>query len=217
MENEIIKIIKSVFPEHSIYSEECGEQDNNSEYEWFIDPIDGTINYACGIPLFSTSIALTKNGETILGIIFNYCFNEVYYALKNEGAFCNGKRIHVSNNSELKDSVISFCLTSHYNQKHIDDVLYAQKNLASSVRGLRLIVTAAIELCWVASGKIDGMFNVKPSVGISSSAGKLLVTEAGGKISNLCGNERQKIDTLVVSNGIIHRELIKVLDFNNKD
>ena len=216
MESEIIKVIKNIFPEHSIYSEECGEIKQNSEYEWFIDPIDGTINFACGIPLFSTSIALKKNDDMILGIVLDYNTNEVYYAIKGMGAYCNGKAIKVSNNTLLKDSVISFCLTSHYSQEHINDVLYAEKNLASKVRGLRLIVTAAIELCWVASGKSDGMFNVKPSVGLSSAAGKLLVTEAGGKISNVYGDDRAQIDTLVVSNGKIHEELIKELGFCNK-
>lgn len=216
MENEIINFIKEIFPNHSIYSEECGESPKESEYEWFIDPIDGTINFACGIPLFSTSIALKKNDEIILGIIFDYNQNEVYYALKGNGAYCNGKKISVSNNTQLKDSVISFCLTSHYNQNHIDDVLYAEKQLADKVRGLRLIVTAAIELCWIASGKTDGMFNVKPSIGLSSAAGKLLVKEAGGMISNIYGEERNKVDTLAVSNGKIHNELIEKLNFNNK-
>ena len=214
MEKNIIKVIKENFPEHSIYSEECGEEKNKSEYEWYIDPIDGTINFATGIPLFSTSIALKKNDETILGIVLDYNQNDIYYALKGKGAFRNGKKLQVSNNNKLSDSIISFCLTSHYNDEHIKDVLYVEEKLASKVRGLRLIVSGAIELCWCASGKIDGVLNVKPSVGLSSAAGKLFVTEAGGKITNLKGNSREKIDTLLVTNGKIHNEILKVLNWN---
>jgi len=212
MENEIIKIIKEWFPEHSIYSEECGELSNNSEYEWFIDPIDGTINFAAGIPLFSTSIALKKNDETIFGIVFDYNQNDVYYAIKGQGAFCNENKLNVSANEKLSDGIISFCLTSHYSDKHIKDVLKVEEKLASKVRGLRLVVSGAIELCWCASGKIDGVLNVKPSIGVSSAAGKLFVQEAGGKITNLLGNKREKIDTMLVTNGKIHDEILNVLN-----
>ena len=102
-------------------------------------------------------------------------------------------------------------MTSHYNDKHIKDILKVQENLASKVRGLRLVVSGAIELCWCASGKIDGVINVKPSIGISSAAGKLFVKEADGTITNLKGNEREKVDTLLVTNGKIHTEIVENL------
>ena len=214
MEEKIVEFIKECFPNHTIYSEECGEISKNSEYEWLIDPIDGTINFAAELPLFSTSIALKKNNETIFGIVFDYNQNDVYHAIKGKGAFCNNKQLYVSKNTKLSDSIISFCLTSHYSDKHIKDVLDVEEKLASKVRGLRLIVSSALELCWCASGKIDGVLNVKPSAGLSSAAGKLFVKEAGGKITNLLGNDREKIDTMLVTNGKIHNEIIKIL---NKD
>lgn len=214
MEKEITSFISKKFPNHSIYSEEMGENKQNSEYEWLIDPIDGTINFASGIPLFATSIALRKNGDTILGVIFDYSQNDIYYCIKGKGAFCNGNRISVSNTNSLTNSVISFCLTSHYNEEHIKKVLTIEENLASKVRGLRLIVSAAIELAWCASGKIDGCLNVKPSIGLSSAAGKLLVQEAGGKVTNLDGEQRKNIDTMLVTNGFIHNEI--VLAIKNK-
>lgn len=214
MEKDIIKMIKNWFPEHSIYSEECGEQNKTSEYEWLIDPIDGTINFASGLPLFSTSIALKKNNETILGIVFDYNQNDIYYAIKGNGAFCNGEKLQVSNIDKLNNSIISFCLTSHYSNEHIKDVLNVEEKLAPKVRGLRLIVSGAIELCWCASGKIDGVLNVKPSVGLSSAAGKLFVAEAGGIITNLKGKERNNIDTLLVTNGKIHDEIVELLNWN---
>ena len=212
MENKIVTAIKDWFPKHSIYAEESGEMNNPSEYEWLIDPIDGTINFASDIPLFATSVALRKNGDTILGIIFDYSQDDVYYCIKGQGAFCNGKTIHTSDCDKLNNSIISFCLTSHYNDKHIKDVLNIEEKLASKVRGLRLIVSAAIELAWCASGKIDGCLNVKPSIGLSSAAGKLLVQEAGGKVTNLQGNIRENIDTMLVTNGKIHNEIVSVIN-----
>lgn len=211
MEKRIIEKIKEWFPEHSIYSEECGEIEKESEYEWLIDPIDGTINFAAGIPLFSTSVALKKNDETIVGVVLDYHQNDIYYAIKGQGAFCNGNRLNVSQHEKLSDSIVSFCLTSHYNDEMIRKVLEVEEKLAPKVRGLRLLVSSAIELCWCASGKIDAVLNVKPSRGVSSAAGKLFVQEAGGKITNLAGKSREKVDTMLVTNGKIHEELVEVL------
>lgn len=208
MEKEINSFISKKFPTHSIYSEEMGENEKDSEYEWLIDPIDGTINFASGIPLFSTSIALRKNKDTVFGIIFDYGQDDVYYCIKGKGAFCNGSKISVSNNNTLKNSVISFCLTSHYNGEYIKKILGVEEKLASKVRGLRLIVSTALELAWCACGKIEGCLNVKPSVGLSSAAGKLLVQEAGGKVTNLNGKKRENIDTMLVTNGLIHNEIV---------
>lgn len=214
METKIIEKIREWFPEHSIYSEEEGEIIGNSDYVWFIDPIDGTINFTAKIPLFSTSIALKKNNKTIFGLVIDYNQKDIYYAFEGKGAYCNKEKLEVSNNDKLNNSILSFCLTSHYSDKHINDVLKVEKKLASKVRGLRLIVSGAIELCWCASGKIDGVINVKPSVGLSSAAGKLFVKEAGGKITNLKGQERNKIDTMLVTNGKIHDELVQILNNN---
>ena len=213
MENKIIDKIKEYFPDHAIYSEEKNEIIGESEYIWFIDPIDGTINFSTDIPLFSTSIALKKNDETIFGFIYDYSNHTVYHAIKGKGAYCNDKRIYVSDKTELSESIISFCLTSHYNVEKINDVLEVERCLAPKVRGLRLIVSAAIELAWLAEGKIDGCLNVKASAGISSAAGKLLVVEAGGKVTNIQGNERKKIDTMLVSNGKIHSKLVKAMKY----
>ena len=171
METKIIEKIRKLFPSHSIYSEEKGKIIGNSEYVWFIDPIDGTINFAAGIPLFSTSVALKKNNEAIFGLVVDYSQNDVYYAFKGNGVYCNGQKLQVSNNSKLNNSILSFCLTSNYNDDYIKKALVIQEKLASKVRGLRLVVSGAIELCWCASGKIDGVINVKPSIGISSAAG----------------------------------------------
>ncbi len=211
MENEITEQLSRLYPTHSFYGEEFGEKVNSSEYEWLIDPIDGTINFAAGVPLYGTSVALRKNKETILGIMFDWENNDIYHAIKGKGAFKNKEKLQVSSRKNLNECVVSFCLTSHYEQKHIDEVLNIVRKLASKVRGLRLIVCATTELAWLASGKTDAMLNVKPSIGLSSCAGKLIVAEAGGKITNLKGKVREDKDTLLVTNSIIHDEILKVI------
>jgi myo-inositol-1(or 4)-monophosphatase len=214
MEKGIVKKLQEWFPEYSIYSEEMGECNKKGEYEWFIDPIDGTINFVSGLPLFTTTMALNKNGETIFGFIYDYTRNDLYYAIKGEGAYCNGEKISVSSTENLSDSIISFLLTSHFNDERIAQTLEVEKNLANKVRGLRLIVSASIELAWCATGKIEGCINVKPSIGLGSAAGKLMVTEAGGQVTNIKGNKRRKIDTMLVSNGKIHKELVNALNYS---
>jgi len=213
MERKIVNAIQEWFPNHSINSEECGNISKSSEFEWLIDPIDGTINYSKGLPMYSTTIALRKNGETIFGIIYDYTSDRFYYAIKNQGAYCNGEKIHVSSKSELSESVISFCLTSHYNIEKINEVLEVQKSLAPKVRGLRLIVSSAIELAWCAEGKIDGCLNVKESYRLGSSAGILLVEEAGGMATNIKGKTREKYDTMLVTNGLIHSKLVNAMKY----
>ena len=213
METKIIEKIQELFPEHSIYAEEKGEILEKSEYVWYIDPIDGTINFANGIPLYSTSIALKKNNETIFGFIYDYSSEKCYYAIKGKGAYCNQEKLSVSNNNNLSDSIISFCLTSHYNLDRVNEVLEIEKCLAPRVRGLRLFVSSAIELAWCAEGKIDGCINIKKSQRISSSAGILLIEEAGGKVTNIQGNTRQKVDTMLATNGLIHSKVVNALKY----
>lgn len=210
IENKVIEFIKFNFPEHSIYSEEGGSKDLiNSKYKWLIDPIDGTINFAADLPLFTSSIALMSDKQIILGLIIDYSRNDIYSCIKGKGAYLNGEKISVSDCDRLNDSIVSFCLTSHYSYKYIIDTIKVEERLAPHVRGLRLIVSTALELAWCACGKIDGVLNVKPSIGLSSAAGKLLVKEAGGYVTNLQGKKRKDVDTMLVTNGKIHNQIIE--------
>lgn len=212
MENKIIEVIHDWYPTHSIYAEESGDHSVVSEYQWIIDPIDGTVNFAAGLPLFSTSIALKKNNEVIFGIVFDFSNDDVYFAIKGRGAYCNGTSISVSTRDTLSHSIVSISLGADYDMKYIKEVLDIEKNLAIRVRGLRVICSSAIELCWLASGKIDGFIKVKPSKGIGSTAGKLIVEEAGGKVTNLVGKYPDDIDTLFASNSFIHEEITTIIN-----
>lgn len=214
VESNMISRLKLKYPAHYFSSEEAGDAIIGNEvsdvYEWVIDPIDGTINFAADLPWYSTSLCLKHNNELVIGIVYIHSTKELYSAILGNGSYCNGQPIHVSDTKNLSQSVLSFMLTSHYTEEQTDYILRIVRNLSLKTRGLRLIVSQAIELCLIASGKLDGTVCIK-SRGFSSSAGSLIVQEAGGKVTTIDGGERNsKATSLLVSNGIIHEELVKV-------
>ena len=211
MEQAIVEGIRQRFPDHTFIGEEYGENRGASPYEWLIDPIDGTVNFAAGIPMFGTTLALRKNKETIFGIIFDWPNNAIYYAIKGEGAYCGTMKLRVSQRSRLDESIVSICLTSSYNAEYSGKVLDLIQKLQPHVRGIRIIVCTVYELIWLATGKSEAMINVKPSMGLSSCAGKLIVSEAGGKVTNLSNKPRQEIDDLLITNSVIHDEVYNII------
>lgn len=214
IEKRLIERLRKEYPTHFFSSEEVGEAIINENlkdvFEWVIDPIDGTINFASGLLWFSTSICLKYNNELVIGIVYIHSTKELYSAIRGKGSYCNGLPIHVSDTQFLEQSVLSFMLTSHYTLQQVEYILHIVKNLSMKTRGLRLLVSQAMELCLIASGKLDGTVCIK-SRGFSSSAGALIVQEAGGRVTTISGDERDnKATSLLVSNGIIHDELVRV-------
>ena len=175
---------------------------------------NGTVNFVAGIPVFSTSISLKKNHDTIFGFVFDYSNNDVYYAIKDEGAFCNKKPIHVSDCDKLSDSIISFSLSSKYTKEEAKKAMKLEEKLLFETRGVRTICSSAIELCWLASGKMEGFLKVKSSIGLGSTAGKLIVQEAGGKVTNLLNETSKEIDNMLATNGLIHEKLTRIYSCN---
>ncbi len=213
IESRIIERLRAEYPSHFFSSEEAGEAviDKNvaDVYEWVLDPLDGTINFAAGLPWFSTSLCLKHNHELAVGIVCIHSTKELYSAVRGQGSYCNGKKLHVSATPSLAQSVLSFMLTSHYDEQQTDDMLHIVRNLSLKTRGLRLLVSQAMELCLIAGGKLDGTVCIK-SRGFSSSAGALIVQEAGGTVSAIDGGKRGgRAASLLVSNGLIHDELVR--------
>lgn len=209
MEDKIIEAINNWYPSHSIYCEESGSSNKDSEYCWFVDPIDGTVNFASELPIFSTAITLKYNDEIIFSIVLDYNNDKVYHAIKDLGAFCNNEPIKVSEEGNLKNCIIGFGLTSEYSKDQIESTLDFERNIVTKVRSLRLIGSSAIELCWLASGKLEGFLKLKPSMGLGTMAGKFIAKEAGAMITNSAGEEQKDIDTILVSNGLIHIKILK--------
>ncbi len=207
-EKAIIEVIQQAHPDHFILSEETGEIKSNSEYKWIIDPIDGTVNFANGIPICCVSIALEKEGEMILGAVYNPFMNEMFFAQKGMGASLNGKTIRVG----TKDTVAKSCLVTGFPYTYLDSpngpIQVFEKLIRQGVP-VRRLGSAAIDLCWVAAGRFDGFYEHKLQAW-DSAAGFLLVEEAGGKVTDFEGNYYSPYQPhIVATNGLIHDELLQ--------
>lgn len=179
-EDMIIEWIDNNFPKHNILAEEQGSTDNNSKYTWVIDPLDGTTNYIHGFPIFSISIALLKEKKPILGLIYAPYLNELYYAIKDKGAFLNDKRIYISKEDSLIDSLLvtGFPYDFKNNKYNNIDVF---NSLILKSRGIRRIGSAAYDLAAVAHGSFDCFWEFKLNPW-DIKAGVIIVKEAGGTV-----------------------------------
>ena len=214
-EKAIIDIIKQDFPGHFILSEETGEIVMDSEYKWIIDPIDGTVNFANGIPICCVSIGLEKAGEMIMGAVYNPLMNEFYFAQKGYGASLNDKKISVSKKTE----VIKSCLVTGFPYTYLDNTNGPLQVFERFIRKgvpVRRLGSAAIDLCWVAAGRFDGFYEHKLQAW-DSAAGFLMVEEAGGKVTDFEGNYFSPYQPHVLAtNGKIHDEMLEIVN-NRKE
>ena len=206
----ILKEITSKYPNHSIITEESGKFLKDPTYKWFIDPIDGTTNFAHGYPCFCISIGFSKNNVLEFGQILNPITKDLFTAKKNKGAELNGKSISVSKIKKLKDSL----LVTGFPYDRKTSTLNNLKNfcnLTLMTQGVRRDGAAAMDLCYVACGKLDGFWEIKLSPW-DVAAGVLIVKEAGGRITDFKGNKYDIFNNkIVATNGLIHRELLKHL------
>jgi myo-inositol-1(or 4)-monophosphatase len=209
-EKAIIQVIHKDFPDHFILGEEIGEIATGSDVKWIIDPIDGTINFASRIPLCAVSIGVEKNGEMLLGAVYNPFINELFFAEKGDGAFLNDKKISVSKKTE----VIHSCLVTGFPYTYLDmenGPLQVFERFVRKGVPVRRLGSAAIDLCWVAAGRFEGFFEHSLSPW-DTAAGYLIVEEAGGKVTDMNGNKYSPYQKkLVATNGLIHDELIEVI------
>lgn len=210
-EKAIFEVIKSTYPDHYILSEEAGNIVQDSNYKWIIDPIDGTINFAHGIPLNCVSIAVEHEGEMILGAVYNPHMNELFFAEKGNGASLNDKRIRVSAETEA----IKACLVTGFPYTYLDMPNGPLEVFDRFIRKgvpVRRLGSAAIDLCWVAAGRFDGFYEHKLEAW-DSSAGYLIVEEAGGKVTDLKGNKFSPYQHgIIATNGKIHEKLVGVIN-----
>ncbi len=209
-EKAIFEIIQEDFPDHFILSEETGEIIMDSEFKWIIDPIDGTVNFANGIPICCVSIGLEQNGEIIMGAVYNPMMNEFFFAEKGEGATLNNNKIEVSHQNE----VIKSCLATGFPYTYPDKAngpLEVFDWLIRNGVAVRRLGSAALDLCWVAAGRFDGFYEHALNAW-DSAAGFLMVEEAGGKVTNFSGNHYSVYHPqLLATNGKIHDEMLAII------
>lgn len=206
-EKLIIGIIRESYPDHHILTEESGDLPQDSQYKWIIDPIDGTVNYANGIPLSCVSIAVEKDGQVILGAVYNPFIDEFFFTEKGKGAFLNDQPIRVSSKDQVGQSI----LVTGFPYKYIDQENGPLDTFSRFIRAgvpVRRLGSAAIDLCWVACGRFDGYFEHSLNAW-DSAAGYLLVEEAGGRVTDFDGAAYSPYrPRIVATNGQIHDELL---------
>ena len=209
VEKIIIEELEKARPKYGFIAEESGERKNESEFNWVIDPIDGTSNFMHGIPHFAISIALEKNGEVISGIVCDPIKNETFYAEKGRGAYLNNRRIRVSSRKSL-DEVIGLygCppMMKIDGNKFFDQI----KKASSQIHKLRNYGSAALDFAYVAAGRADFAWYDHLNYW-DYAAGKIILLEAGGTITDFAGKSFIKQKETFISNSYIHDEVIKIL------
>ena len=209
-ETTILEMLQSHFPQDNILSEEGGDQDRVSSRTWIVDPLDGTTNFAHGFPFFAVSIALEVEKEIVLGVVYSPVLEEFFHARLGKGAFLNDRPIHVSRASELRESLVATGFP--YDIRKRSNLIFERfQRMVRGSQGIRRAGAAAIDLCYVAAGKLDGFWeeNLKPW---DTAAGALIVKEAGGILSNFEGKPFSPyMKSVVAGNPLIQREIVKML------
>jgi len=186
-EKLIVNMIRSRFPDHNILSEECGFIDIQSEYTWIIDPLDGTSNFAAGIPWFGVLITILKENIPVMAGAYLPLQDDLYYAEKGKGAFKNGNPFLIPADKELKDSLFAFCVDYTEDQDFLNRGLETYKSIVRQSRNIRS-TNSLIDFLYVAEGKFGGVMNLFTKVWDISGLG-LIISEAGGVMKNINGND----------------------------
>jgi len=208
-EGTILACIRREYPDHGILSEESPPQRADAPYRWVIDPLDGTANYAHGIPFFSVSIALEENGQLLLGVVYDPLRDELFSAVVGGGAQLNGRSLRVSSAKRLRESLLATGFAHELELQHRNLEYYGA--FLPVTQSLRRIGSAALCLAYVAAGRLDGYWDLDLKRW-DLAAGYVLVKEAGGQLSDLSGEDFPPDGReLVASNGSIHSEMLSIL------
>ena len=210
-EKAVIHTIHQAFPDHQILSEEQGLQDIPTHpIKWIVDPLDGTTNFTHGFPMYNVSIGVEYQGTCLIGVVYDPTRDELFVGQQGKGATLNGTPIHVSLTPKLNEALLTtgFAYDVHTAK---DNNLKEFCAFTVRARGMRRTGTAAIDLCYIAAGRLDGFWELQLNPW-DTAAGKVIVEEAGGKITNYAGEPYSIYGhTLIASNGLIHQEMIDVL------
>jgi myo-inositol-1(or 4)-monophosphatase len=209
VEKIIIEELEKARPKYGFVAEESGERKNESEFNWIIDPIDGTSNFMHGIPHFAISIALEKNGEIISGIVCDPIKNEMFYAEKGRGAYLNNRRIRVSSRKNLEE-VIGLYGCPPMLKVDGNEFFEQIKKASTQIHKLRNYGSAALDFTYVASGRADFAWYDHLNYW-DYAAGKIILLEAGGTITDFSGKSFDKQKETFISNSYIHDEVLKIL------
>lgn len=208
-EREIIGIIHRLYPDHAFLAEESGES-GTGDTVWIIDPLDGTTNFLHGFPVFAVSIACQIKGRVEHGVVYDPMRQEIFTASRGGGAFLDDRRIRVSKQRGLEGALIATGFPYSSNTKYLDAYIEMMKQVMVSTAGLRRPGAAALDLAYVAAGRVDAFWEIglKPW---DTAAGALLVTEAGGHIGTLSGGEYRQGGNIVAGTPKVYTALLELL------
>lgn len=213
-EKLIVDIILSKFPTHGIYAEEYGEKNSSSDFRWIIDPLDGTTNYLHTYPFFSVSIALEIEGVVHVGVVYDPFKKEMFTAQLGKGAYLNGKPISTSTVDKLEESMVVTGFTQEHDWMFLKNLEHLSRFMHRA-QAFRRDGSASLDLSYLASGRIDGFWEI----GLHAwdvAAGYLILTEAGGKATNFSSEPLDIYGIeIVASNGLIHDQMIEVLNMGS--
>jgi myo-inositol-1(or 4)-monophosphatase len=207
-EQKIKATLQEAFPAYAILTEESGRLPGQGDYRWIVDPLDGTTNYAHGLPLFSVSVALERAGESVLGVVHDPMTQETYAAERGNGATLNGRFIKVSDTEELIQALLATGFP--YERDDMSATLDLFGRFAVLTQSMRRLGSAALDMCYVAAGRLDGYYER----GIQAwdiAAGSVILEEAGGKVTNYGGGQLDlEGREVVASNSLLHPALVDV-------
>jgi myo-inositol-1(or 4)-monophosphatase len=214
-EIQIIKGLSELLPESGFIAEEGTSSKKGEVYNWIIDPLDGTTNFIHGVPCFSISIALMRNEELVMGVIYEINLDECFYAWKKSKAYLNGKEISVSKTSSVADSLLATGFP-YYDYTRIDEYMELFKYFMQHTHGLRRLGSAATDLAYVACGRFDGFYEycLQPW---DVAAGAFIVQQAGGKVTDFKGENNYIFGReIVAGNGDFFNEFLSVINSHFK-
>lgn len=206
-EKLIVERLTAHFADHNIMAEEGGGSEKGSPYRWYVDPLDGTTNFAHGYPQYNVTLALERGGEMIAGVVYRPHVNELFAAELGSGAYLNGRRIHVSKAPVLSESLV--CTGFPVRFRNVSVNIHFYHHMALTTHGVRRSGSAAIDLSDVACGRLESFweFGLSPW---DLAAGKILITEAGGTVTDMKGDPHTMASgTIACSNGLIHAEMLE--------
>ena len=210
-EDVIVDTILRTYPDHGVLGEEHGEREGDAEFKWVIDPLDGTTNFLHGIPHFCTSIAVTRGATLLHGVVVDHVRNEEFSASRGTGALLNGRRIRVARRDRLDDAIVAGGLPFASVAAHLDAYSDVLRDFMGRCRTLRRQGAAALDLAYVASGRLDGFFEIglKPW---DMAAGAVIVREAGGFVGDAAGGDRfMTTGNVVAANPKVFRDMLRVI------
>ncbi|SMD36165.1 myo-inositol-1(or 4)-monophosphatase [Reichenbachiella faecimaris] len=208
-EKMMVEKLKKILPEAGFITEEGTEKESDTEYKWIIDPLDGTTNFIHGLPIYSTSIALTRDTEIVSGVVFDIGRDDCFHAYQGGGAYCNGKPIRVSKLPTLGDSLLATGFP-YYDFDRMPEYQSILNELMQNAHGLRRLGSAAIDLVYVGLGRYEGYFeyNLNPW---DIAAGALIVEEAGGTVTDFSGGDNYLFGREILAANTIHAEMLAII------